>query len=419
MAFSIEPGAGSPQGATWTADREGTNFALFARNATRVELCLFDEPLGPEVQRLDLPERVEHVWRGFVPGIRPGQLYGYRVHGPYEPPNGYRFNPAKLLIDPYARAIAGRVDWQEPVFGYPLGEPAEDLEADERDSARGIPKGVVIDPVFDWGDDKPQRVPWSDTIIYEAHVKGLTARHPEVPDKQRGTFVGVASDPIIEHLKRLGITSVELLPVHHFVNDSYLVDKGLTNYWGYNSIGYFAPECRYSSSGEVGQQVTEFKSMVKALHAAGLEVILDVVYNHTAEGNHLGPTLCFGGVDNRIYYNLVDEDLRHYMDFTGTGNTLNVGHSQTLKLIADSLRMWVQEYHVDGFRFDLAITLARDPVVGYDKGASFFDILYQDPVLSQVKLIAEPWDVGDYGYQVGQFSAELERVERQVSRHRP
>jgi isoamylase len=403
MSYTVEPGCGFPQGATWDADRGGTNFALFARNATRVELCLFDDPTGPEAKRFDLPERVEHVWRGFVPDVRPGQLYGYRVHGPYQAQNGHRFNPAKLLIDPYARAIAGRIDWNEPVFGYRLGGEAEDLEPDDRDSARGTPKSVVIDPSFEWGDDKPTSISWSDTVIYEAHVKGLTARHPEVPEPQRGTYAGLASPPVVDHLKRLGVTTIELMPVHHFVDDRYLVEKGLTNYWGYNSIGYFAPESRYSSSGEAGQQVAEFKDMVKTLHSAGLEVILDVVYNHTAEGNHLGPTLCFRGIDNRIYYNLVDDDARHYMDFTGTGNTLNVGHSQTLKLIADSLRMWVQEYHVDGFRFDLAITLARDPVVGYDKGASFFDIVYQDPVLSQVKLIAEPWDVGDYGYQVGNF----------------
>jgi isoamylase len=325
------------------------------------------------------------------------------VAGPYEPQNGYRFNPAKLLLDPYARAISGDVNWKEPVFAYRLGGDAQDLEPDDRDSSHGMPKAVVVDPSFDWGDDRPPQIPWSDTIVYETHVKGLTARHPEVPEKQRGTYAGLATPPVLDHLKKLGVTSVELMPVHHFVNDSYLVDKGLTNYWGYNTIGYFAPDSRYSASGRNGQQVAEFKQMVKALHAAGFEVILDVVYNHTAEGNHLGPTLCFRGVDNRIYYNLVDDDLRYYMDFTGTGNTLNVGHSQTLKLIADSLRMWVQEFHVDGFRFDLAITLARDPVVGYDKGASFFDIMYQDPILSQVKLIAEPWDVGEYGYQVGNF----------------
>jgi isoamylase len=403
MPFTVQPGAGSPQGATWDPRRGGTNFSLFARNASRVELCLFDAPDGPEVQRLDLPERIENVWRGFVPEAKPGQLYGYRVHGPYEPHNGYRFNAAKLLIDPYARAIAGRVNWQEPVFGYPLGGEQEDLQTDDRDSARGIPKSIVVDPMFDWGDDRTPNVPWTDTIVYETHVKGLTAKHPDVPENQRGSYAAIGSAPIVDHFKRLGVTSVELLPVHHFVNDSYLVDKGLTNYWGYNSIGYFAPESRYSSAGQLGEQVHEFKQMVKDLHAAGLEVILDVVYNHTAEGNHLGPTLCFRGIDNRIYYNLVDDERRFYMDFTGTGNTLNVGHSQTLKLIADSLRLWVQEYHVDGFRFDLAITLARDPVVGYDKGASFFDIVYQDPVLSRVKLIAEPWDVGDFGYQVGNF----------------
>jgi isoamylase len=402
MPRTVEPGWSQPEGATWGPDRGGTNFSLFARNATRVELCLFDAEDGNE-ERVDLPERVEHLWRGMLPGVGPGQLYGYRVHGPYAPANGYRFNPAKLLIDPYAKSIAGDVNWKQPVFGYQLGGDKQDLEPDQGDSARGIPKSVVVDSTFDWGNDRSPEVPWSDTIIYEAHVKGLTKLHPEVPENLRGTYAGLMCEPVIEHLKQLGVTSVELLPIHHFVNDSYLVDKGLSNYWGYNSIGYFAPDARYSASGCTGQQVIEFKKMVQALHAAGLEVILDVVYNHTAEGNHLGPTLCFRGVDNRIYYNLVDDNLRYYMDFTGTGNTLNVGHSQTLKLIADSLRMWVQEYHVDGFRFDLAITLARDPVVGYDKGASFFDIVYQDPVLSRVKLIGEPWDVGDYGYQVGNF----------------
>src|SRR5579872_2275459 len=273
------------QGATWDAARGGTNFCLFARNATRVELCLFDASSGAAEQRLDLPERVEHLWHAFVPGVQPGQLYGYRVHGPYEPDDGYRFNPAKLLIDPYARAIGGRIDWQQPVFGYRLDREAQDLEADERDSAAGVPKSIVIDPAFDWGDDQPPRLSWTDTIVYEAHVKGLTARHPEVPEPQRGTYAGLASSAAINHFKRLGVTAIELLPVHHFVNDSYLLDKGLTNYWGYNSIGYFAPESRYSGSGSLGQQVQEFKYMVRALHAAGVEVILDVVYNHTAEGN--------------------------------------------------------------------------------------------------------------------------------------
>ncbi|MBV9577548.1 MAG: glycogen debranching protein GlgX [Chloroflexi bacterium] len=403
MPYEIQMGVGLPQGATWDSGLNGTNFSLFARNATRVELCLFEGPAGKQEQRLELPEPVEHVWQGFVPGVRPGQLYGYRVHGAYAPESGNRFNPAKLLIDPYARAIAGGVDWQQPVFGYRLGGVAQDLDRDDGDSAAGVPKSIVVDPTFDWAGDEPPRISWNDTIIYEAHVKGLTARHPDVPECQRGTYAGLASPPIIDHLKRLGVTALELLPIHHFLNHSYLLDKGLTNYWGYNTIGYFAPESRYSAAGDQGQQVVEFKHMVKRLHAAGFEVILDVVYNHTAEGNHLGPTLCFRGVDNRVYYNLVADDPRHYMDFTGTGNTLNVGHSQTLKLIADSLRLWVEEYHIDGFRFDLAITLARDPVVGYDKGASFFDIIYQDPVLSRVKLIGEPWDVGDYGYQVGNF----------------
>ncbi len=402
MPPRVLPGRPFPLGATWDPQREETNFALFSEHGTRVELCLYDEPWGKEVERIALPRRTYHVWHGCLTGVRPGQLYGYRVHGPYAPRLGHRFNPAKLLIDPYAKAIAGRVDWSQPVFGYRFGRRSEDLTRDVRDSARGIPKSVLVDSTFDWGNDRRPSVPWSDTVIYETHVKGLTARHPDVPEKLRGTYAGLAQPAILEYLKSLGITAVELMPVHHFVNDKFLLDRGLTNYWGYSSIGYFAPESRYSSAGEEGQQVVEFKQMVKALHAAGLEVILDVVYNHTAEGNHLGPTLCFRGVDNPIYYNLVQDNPRYYMDFTGTGNTLNVHQAQTLKLIADSLRYWVEEMHVDGFRFDLAITLAREPQ-GYDKGAGFFDVLHQDPVLSQVKLIAEPWDVGDYGYQVGNF----------------
>ncbi|MBX5492938.1 MAG: glycogen debranching protein GlgX [Chloroflexi bacterium] len=402
MAFKVLAGSPHPLGATWDPAAGGTNFALFSEHATRVELCLFNDPWGPEVERIALPKRTRHVWHGFVVGVRPGQLYGYRVYGPYAPRLGQRFNPAKLLIDPYARAIAGQVDWSQPVFGYRFGRRSEDLTRDVRDSARGIPKCVVVDPAFDWGDDRRPNVPFSDTIIYETHVKGLTMQHPDVPEALRGTYAGLASPPVIDYLRSLGVTAIELLPVHHFVNDKFLLDRGLTNYWGYSSIGYFAPEARYSASGLLGQQVAEFKQMVKALHAAGLEVILDVVYNHTAEGNHLGPTLCFRGIDNLVYYNLVPGQPRYYMDFTGTGNTLNVHHAQTLKLIADSLRYWVEEMHVDGFRFDLAITLAREPH-GYDKGAGFFDIVHQDPVLSQVKLIAEPWDIGDYGYQVGNF----------------
>jgi glycogen operon protein len=402
MAFKVAAGRPHPLGATFEPAAGGTNFALFSEHAARVELCLFDEPWGPEVARIALPKRTGHVWHGLVSGVRPGQLYGYRVYGPYAPRLGQRFNPAKLLIDPYARAIAGQVDWSQPVFGYRFGRRSEDLTRDVRDSARGIPKCVVIDPAFDWGDDRRPNTPFSETIIYETHVRGLTQQHPEVPEPLRGTYAGLASPPVLDYLRRLGVTAVELLPVHHFVNDQFLVDRGLTNYWGYSTIGYFAPEARYAAAGPLGQQVVEFKQMVRALHAAGLEVILDVVYNHTAEGNHLGPTLSFRGLDNLAYYTLVPGQPRYYMDFTGTGNTLNVHHAQTLKLIADSLRYWVEEMHVDGFRFDLAVTLAREPH-GYDKGASFFDILHQDPVLSQVKLIAEPWDIGDHGYQVGNF----------------
>ncbi|MBV9172204.1 MAG: glycogen debranching protein GlgX [Chloroflexi bacterium] len=391
-----------PLGATWDPASGGTNVALFSEGAEQVEVCFFDDAHGPEVARVALRKRTEHVWHGFLPNVRPGQLYGYRVHGRYAPREGLRYNRSKLLLDPYARAITGRVEWHPSVFGYRFGRKSEDLTRDVHDSARYVPKSVVVDPTFDWGNDRRPDVPWNETVIYETHVKGITARHPEVPPDLRGTYAGLASPPIIDHLRQLGITTVELMPVHHFTNDQFLLDRGLTNYWGYSTIGYFAPESRYTASGEEGQQVAEFKHMVKALHAAGLEVILDVVYNHTAEGNHLGPTLCFRGVDNRSYYNLVAEQSRYYMDFTGTGNTLNVHHAQTLKLIADSLRYWVTEMHVDGFRFDLAITLAREPH-GYDKGAGFFDILHQDPVLSRVKLIAEPWDVGDYGYQVGNF----------------
>jgi isoamylase len=402
MALKVSPGRPYPIGATWDPQQKGTNFALFSEHGTRVEVCLFDEPWGAEVERVVLPRRTYHVWHGFLEGVRPGQLYGYRVYGPYAPRLGQRFNPAKLLIDPYAKAIAGRVDWSAPVFGYRFGRRSEDLTRDVRDSARGIPKGVVVDTAFDWGHDRPLGVPMNETIVYETHVKGLTMRHPEVPPDLRGKYAGLACPPVVDYLKGLGITAVELMPVHHFVNDKFLRDRGLTNYWGYSSIGYFAPDSRYAAPGEQGQQVAEFKEMVKTLHAAGLEVILDVVYNHTAEGNHLGPTLAFRGVDNQCYYNLVRDNPRYYTDFTGTGNTLNVHCAQTLKLIADSLRYWVQEMHVDGFRFDLAITLAREPH-GYDTGAGFFDIIHQDPVLSQVKLIAEPWDVGDYGYQVGNF----------------
>jgi isoamylase len=397
MPLNVWPGRPDPLGASW--DGHGTNFAVFAQQATRVELCLFDEVSGKESARIALPEQTRNVWHGYVNGIGPGQLYGYRVHGRYAPREGVRFNPNKLVIDPYARAIAGKVDWSAPIFGYRLGGRNEDLTRDVHNSARGMPKSVVIDDRFDWGDDRPLNVPWSETVIYETHVKGISMRHPDVPEEHRGTYLGVASELIVEHLRSLGVTAVELLPVHHFFDDKFLLDKGLANYWGYNSIGYFAPAARYAT-GDRGAQVTEFKMMVKRLHQAGLEVFLDVVYNHTAEGNHLGPTLAFRGLANPTYYNLVPDNPRYYRDFTGTGNSLNVCSSQTLKLIADSLRYWVQEMHVDGFRFDLAVTLAREPT-GYDPGAAFFDIVHQDPVLSRVKLIAEPWDVGDFGYQVG------------------
>jgi len=397
MPPTVWPGRPDPLGATW--DGQGTNFAIYSAHANRVELCLFDETYGKETARVGLPEQTRNVWHGYVQGIGPGQLYGYRVHGRYAPREGLRFNPNKLVLDPYARAISGNVDWNVPIFGYRIGSRTEDLTRDVHNSARGMPKSVVTHNDFDWGDDRRPDVPWSETIVYETHAKGISQQHPEVPEHLRGTYLGIASEPIVDHLKSLGVTAVELLPIHHFIDDKFLLDRGLKNYWGYNSVGYFAPAARYAR-GDRGEQVTEFKQMVKSLHAAGLEVFLDVVYNHTTEGNHLGPTLCFRGIDNGTYYNLVPENARYYRDFTGTGNSLNVAHSQTLKLIADSLRYWVQECHVDGFRFDLAITLAREPEA-YDPGAAFFDIIHQDPVLSRVKLIAEPWDVGDFGYQVG------------------
>jgi isoamylase len=394
-------GKPAPAGAHW--DGKGVNFAVFSEHGTEVELCLFDpEDSTRQTASLRLREVTAHTWHGYVPGLAPGQLYGYRVHGPLEPDNGHRFNPAKLLIDPYARAIAGRVDWDAPVFGYAFDHPRKDLSRDDRDSAWGVPKGVVIDPTFDWGDDRAPRTPWSETVIYEAHVKGATARHPAVPEGLRGTYAGLASPAFIEHLTHLGVTAVELLPVHHFLDDHSLVEKGLRNYWGYNTLNFFAPDARYSSSGDRGGQVVEFKAMVRALHAAGIEVILDVVYNHTAEGNHLGPTLSLRGLDNRAYYRLVDDEPRYYMDYTGTGNSMNVAHPEVLKLIMDSLRYWVTEMRVDGFRFDLAATLARE-LHEVDRLAAFFDIIHQDPIISRVKLIAEPWDLGPGGYQVGNF----------------
>jgi glycogen operon protein len=388
-------------GATW--DGQGTNFSLYSEHATAVELCLFDarDP-AQELGRVLLPVTTAHVWHGYLPGIRSGQLYGYRVHGPFEPERGLRFNPAKLVLDPYAKAVAGRVDWSVPVFGYPLGHAERDLIRDERDDARGVPKGVVTDPFFDWEGDRQLRTPLHKTVLYEVHVKGLTIRHPDVPEEQRGTFAGLASPRTIEYLTRLGITAVELLPVHDFLDDQFLLDQGLRNYWGYNTTNFFSPDARYCSGSDRGQQVAEFKAMVKALHAAGIEVILDVVYNHTSEGSELGPTLSFRGIDNTTYYRLVPGEPRHYMNFTGTGNSLNARHPQVLRLIMDSLRYWVLEMHVDGFRFDLAATLARE-LHDVDRMSSFFDIIHQDPVLSQVKLIAEPWDIGQGGYQVGNF----------------
>jgi glycogen operon protein len=390
-----------PLGAAW--DGSGVNFALFSQHATHVELCLFDGPEGSrETARIRLPEQTDHVWHAYLPGIRPGQLYGYRVHGPYEPRDGHRFNPAKLLLDPYAKAIAGTVQWSDALFGYTLGSQEADLSYDERDSAPGTPKCVVVDTTFEWGNDAHPRTPWHQTLIYELHVKGFTARHPDVPSQLRGTYAGLMCPEILDYLHSLGVTAVELMPVHQFLVDKHLIDRGATNYWGYNSLGFFAPEARYASSGVRGQQVTEFKTLVKVLHSEGIEVILDVVYNHTGEGNHLGPTFCFRGIDNASYYRLVPEDRRYYLDYTGCGNTLNMLHPRTLQLIMDSLRYWVLEMHVDGFRFDLASALARE-LHAVDRLGAFFDIIHQDPVLSQVKLIAEPWDLGEGGYQVGNF----------------
>lgn len=402
MTLSIWPGQPHPLGATW--DGNGTNFALFSENATAVELCLFDA--AGEETRLALPEVSNYVWHGYVTGVEPGQRYGFRVHGPHQPKQGKRFNAHKLLLDPYARAIDGDVQHGPAIFGYTLGKaakPDRDLEYSDLDDADLMPKCVVVDATFDWEDDTYPKTPWHDTIIYEAHVKGLTQQHPDIPEHLRGTYAGMAHPAVIEYLKSLGITAIELLPVHHFnAYPGHLVSVGLRNYWGYDSLGYFAPYAGYSASGSNGEQVWEFKQMVKALHAAGIEVILDVVYNHTGEGNHMGPTLAFRGLDNEAYYRLVEETPRYYMDFTGCGNSLNVCHPQVLKLIMDSLRYWVQEMHVDGFRFDLASALARE-LYEVNSLAAFFDIIHQDPVLSITKLIAEPWDLGEGGYQVGNF----------------
>jgi glycogen operon protein len=396
QALRARPGESFPLGATW--DGRGTNFSVFSEVATRIELCLFS-PNGTET-RVDLPDRTAFCWNGYLPGVRPGQRYGYRVHGPWNPAAGDRCNPNKLLIDPYAKAILGDVRWDAAVFPYPTG--GDDLQMSDADSAPFMPRSLVIDPRFDWGGDRPLRRPLHETIVYELHVKGFTKRHPAIPEKLRGTFAGLAHPAAIEYLTSLGVTAVELLPIHQFVHSERLLEMGLRNYWGYDSIGYFAPMAAYGSAHGSGSHVNEFKATVKALHAADLEVILDVVYNHTAEGNELGPMLSFKGFDNRAYYRTVDGDPRYYMDYTGTGNTLNMHHPSVLQLAMDSLRYWVVEMHVDGFRFDLASTLARSHS-GVDRLSAFFDIIHQDPVLNQVKLIAEPWDIGAGGYQVGNF----------------
>jgi glycogen operon protein len=395
MTTQVWPGSAYPLGATY--DGTGTNFAIYSEVAEKIELCLFDEQGNEE--RIRLPEMDAYVWHAFLPGIQPGQRYGFRVHGPFDPAQGQRCNPNKLLLDPYAKAIDGQVDWDEAVFGYHF----ESGERNDDDSAAHMPKSVVVNPYFDWGVDRPPRTPYNKTVIYEAHVKGLTMTHPRVPEALRGTYGGIAHPAIIEHLQDLGITAIELMPVHQFVQDDTLQQKGLRNYWGYNTIGFFAPHNEYAQDTD-GQQVQEFKGMVRALHEAGIEVILDVVYNHTAEGNHMGPTLSFRGIDNEAYYRLVEDDKQYYMDTTGTGNSLNVRTPQSLQLIMDSLRYWVTEMHVDGFRFDLASSLARQ-FHEVDRLSAFFDLVHQDPIVSQVKLIAEPWDIGDGGYQVGNFPA--------------
>ena len=413
----VWPGDPYPLGATW--DGQGVNFAIFSENASGVELCLFDrEDAAVESQRIMLRERTDQAWHCYLPDVRPGQFYGYRVHGPYDPPNGNRFNAAKLLIDPYAKAITGSINWSNALFAFKLGGPGEDLDPDPNNSAGDVPKCVVIDPAFTWEDDRPLRVPWNRTIIYECHVKGMTKLHPDIPDRIRGTYLGLCSDPMLEYLLDLGVTAVELLPVHQLVVDRHLAERGLTNYWGYNSIGFFAPDVRYAARG-LGNQVYEFKSMVKTFHSTGIEVILDVVYNHTGEGNHLGPTLSLRGIDNRAYYRLDENNRRFYTDFTGTGNSLNMQHPRTIQLIMDSLRYWVTDMHVDGFRFDLAPVLARE-LHEVDRLSAFFDTIHQDPTLANVKLIAEPWDVGPGGYQVGNFPirwAEWNGRYRDTARH--
>ncbi len=395
------PGKPYPLGATW--DGQGVNFAIFAEHAERVELCLFDAPSDPhESQRIALPEQTDDVWHIYIPRMLPGQLYGYRVYGPYAPEYGLRFNPNKLLIDPYAKAVNGTITWNDAMYGYTIGHPDADLSCDGRDSAPFMPRCVVIDATFPWEDDRAPATPLHKSVIYELHVKGFTQLHPQIPPALRGSYLALVEPVVIEYLQSLGVTAVELMPVHQHVDDRLLVERGLKNYWGYNTLTYFAPDVRYSSTGTMGEQVREFKMMVKAFHAVGIEVILDVVYNHTAEGNHLGPTLSWRGIDNQAYYRLVRDNPRYYMDYTGTGNSLNMLNPRTLQLIMDSLRYWILEMHVDGFRFDLAATLARG-LHEADRLSAFFDIIHQDPVISQVKLIAEPWDVGPGGYQIGHF----------------
>ena len=398
---AVWPGKPNPRGATF--DGHGVNFAVYSRVATRVEVCLYSPPPPhDEIDRFDLTETHGYTFHGYVPDLTPGALYGFRVHGPYAPELGHRCNPHKVLVDPYAKAIFGEVDWKQPVLGYRTDEERADLSMDQRDDAAGAPKSVVIDERFDWGDDQAPDVPWRKTILYEAHVRGLTKLHPEVPEELRGTYAGLGHPAIVGYLKDLGVTAIQLMPVHEFTDDGFLEDRSLRNYWGYSTLGFFAPEQRYARDRAPGGQVREFKEMVKALHAAGLEVILDVVYNHTCEGNHLGPTLSLRGIDNASYYWLMPE-ARYYLDFTGTGNSLNASNPETARLIVDSLRYWVSEMHVDGFRFDLAATLGRTGTGPFDPYAPIFQIIAQEPVLSRVKLIAEPWDLGLGGYQIGNF----------------
>ncbi len=397
----VWPGRPSPLGATW--DGKGVNFAVFSEHATQVDLCLFDSPTATrESYRLPLPEQTDLVWHGFCPDVRPGQLYGFRAHGPYEPHRGLRFNANKVLLDPYAKAIGRNLTWSDAAFGYKVGDPASDLSFDERDNAETAPLAAVINPSFRWLGDAPPRTPWHKTLIYEMHVKGFSYKSPWVPKEHRGTYAGLADEGSLRHLRSLGVTAVELMPVHHHVDERFLADRKLTNYWGYNTLAFFAPDQRWAADSDPQASVNEFKRMVRTLHRNGFEVILDVVYNHTCEGNHLGPTLSLKGLDNTSYYRVVPGDPRHYVDFTGCGNTLNMQSPRVLQLIMDSLRYWVTEMHVDGFRFDLAAALARE-LHDVDKLGAFFDIIHQDPILSQVKLIAEPWDVGPGGYQVGNF----------------